>query len=121
MHGDGCLLAMTTAHSQAPYSYSSSQNANAIREICEVVGTDSSTWGPLGGGGTTYSAGAGLALSGTTFAVAAGSGIITDGTSTRIDPSVVARKYAANRPRVRSGWVPAYRAPGRLAVRGRGR
>lgn len=61
-----------------------------------VVGTDSSTWGPLGGGGTTYSAGAGLALSGTTFAVAAGSGIIADGTSTRIDPSVVARKYAAN-------------------------
>lgn len=61
-----------------------------------TIGTTATTWGQTGGSGTTYSAGNGLSLAGTTFAVVAGSGIIADGTSTRIDTSVVARKYAAN-------------------------
>jgi hypothetical protein len=61
-----------------------------------TIGTTSMTWGQTGGSGTSYTAGNGLSLSGGTFAVVAGSGIIADGTSTRVDPSVVARKYATN-------------------------
>ncbi len=61
-----------------------------------TIGTTAHTWGQTGGSGTTYSAGNGLSLTGATFAVNAGNGIIADGSSTRIDPSVVARKYAAN-------------------------
>lgn len=50
------------------------------------------------GGGTTYSAGSGLTLTSTTFSVNAGSGIIADGSSTRIDPSYsgLAKRYAAD-------------------------
>lgn len=49
------------------------------------------------GGGTTYSAGNGLSLVSNTFAVNAGSGIIADGTSTRIDPaySGLAKRFSA--------------------------
>jgi len=61
-----------------------------------TIGTTATTWGQSGGSGTTYSAGNGLSLSGTTFAVVAGAGIVADGTSTRVDTSVVARKFATN-------------------------
>lgn len=47
------------------------------------------------GGGTTYAAGNGLSLTGTTFAVVPGNGVLADGSSTRVDPSVVVRKVAA--------------------------
>jgi hypothetical protein len=46
--------------------------------------------------GTPYSAGNGLSLSSNTFSVNAGSGIIADGTSTRIDPTLIARKFSTN-------------------------
>jgi len=58
-----------------------------------TVGSTNQTWvstSPL-----SYSAGNGLSLSGTTFAVNNGSGILADGTSTRIDTSVVTTKYSA--------------------------
>lgn len=62
-----------------------------------TLGTTSLAFTQLGGGsGTTYSAGNGLTLTGSTFAVNAGTGIVADGSSTRIDPSVVPRKYATN-------------------------
>lgn len=62
-----------------------------------TLGTTSLTFSQLtGGAGTTYSAGNGLSLTSTTFAVVAGSGIIADGTSTRIDTSVVPKKFAGN-------------------------
>ena len=48
------------------------------------------------GAGSAYTAGNGLTLTGSTFAVNAGSGIIADGTSTRVDPSVVAKKYTGS-------------------------
>jgi hypothetical protein len=48
-----------------------------------------------GSGGTTYSAGNGLALGGSTFSVVAGNGI-TVGADVKVDPAVVVRKYAAN-------------------------
>lgn len=60
-----------------------------------VLDTTTLVFGLLGGG-TTYSAGNGLSLSSNTFNVVAGSGIIADGTSTRIDPSVVPKKFATN-------------------------
>lgn len=60
-----------------------------------TIGTTSITWGQLGGG-TSYSAGNGLNLSGTTFNVVPGNGILADGSSTRVDTSVVVRKFAAN-------------------------
>jgi hypothetical protein len=66
------------------------QNADAI-----TLGTTTLTWVQLGGG-STYTAGNGLSLTGSAFAVVAGNGIIADGTSTRADPAVVARKYATS-------------------------
>jgi hypothetical protein len=57
-----------------------------------TVGTTSQSW-VRSDSGTPYSAGAGLQLSSNVFSVVPGAGIIADGTSTRIDPSVVARKY----------------------------
>ena len=61
-----------------------------------VVGTTALTFAVAGGGGTTYTSGNGLSLTGNTFAVVPGNGILADGTSTRVDPSVVARKFASN-------------------------
>lgn len=58
-----------------------------------TVGTTNQTW-VQSNAGTPYSAGNGLGLASNTFAVVAGLGIIADGTSTRIDTSVVARKYS---------------------------
>ncbi len=61
-----------------------------------TVGTTNLVWAQFGGGGSTYTAGSGLSLIASAFAVVAGSGIIADGTSTRIDTTVVVRKFAAN-------------------------
>ena len=60
-----------------------------------TVGTTALAFTQLGGG-TPYTAGAGLSLSGNQFAVVAGAGIIADATSTRLDPSVAVRKFAVN-------------------------
>lgn len=57
-----------------------------------TVGTTSLTW--VDSSGVFYSAGDGLALTGTTFRVVPGLGLVADGTSTRIDPSVVVRHYS---------------------------
>ena len=63
-----------------------------------TVGTTSQSWAQVGSGGTTYSAGNGLTLASTTFSVNAGTGIIADGTSTRIDPaySGLSKRFSAN-------------------------
>lgn len=63
-----------------------------------VVGTGTPTWGVLGGGGTTYTAGDGLQLAGNAFSVLldTASGLVVSGTGLKIDTAVVARKYAAN-------------------------
>jgi hypothetical protein len=58
-----------------------------------TVGTTNQTW-VQSNAGTPYSAGNGLTLASNAFSVVAGLGIIADGTSTRIDTSVVARKYS---------------------------
>lgn len=59
-----------------------------------VIGTTAINWVQIGGASTPYAAGNGLTLSTNTFAVNPGVGILADGTSTRIDPSVVARRWA---------------------------
>lgn len=61
-----------------------------------TLGTTALAFTQLGAGGTTYSAGNGLSLVGSTFNVVAGTGILADGTSTRVDPAVVPKKFAVN-------------------------
>lgn len=60
-----------------------------------VVNTTSLSFTQFGGAAAPYTAGAGLSLLSNVFAVVPGLGILADGTSTRIDPSIVARKYSA--------------------------
>ena len=67
-----------------------------------TVGTSDLTWVTLGGTGTSYTAGNGLALSGSSFAVepASGGGIAVDGSGVAIDPaySGLVKRYSANVP-----------------------
>ncbi|CAM3038023.1 hypothetical protein [Skermania piniformis] len=62
-----------------------------------TVGTTGLTFAPVGGG-ATYTAGNGLQLSSNAFSVLldSASGLVVSGTGLKVDPSVVARKYAAN-------------------------
>jgi hypothetical protein len=57
-----------------------------------TVGTTSLTFANTTS--NTYTNGAGLSLTAGTFAVVPGNGILADGSSTRVDPSVVVRKFA---------------------------
>jgi hypothetical protein len=61
-----------------------------------TIGTTSVPWVQVGGASSPYVAGNGLTLSGQTFAVQPGNGIIADGSSTRLDPTVAVRKFSAN-------------------------
>ncbi len=61
-----------------------------------TVGTTAQTWGQLGGGGTSYSAGNGINISSNIISAVAGNGIVVDGTGIRLDTSVTARKFSAN-------------------------
>jgi hypothetical protein len=58
-----------------------------------TVGTTGQNW-VRSDSGTPYSAGNGLTLASNSFSVVPGYGIVADGTSTRIDTSVIARKYS---------------------------
>ncbi len=60
-----------------------------------TLGTTSLTFTQLSGS-SSYLGGAGLTLTGSTFAVGAGTGIVVNADDVAIDPSVVPRKYAAN-------------------------
>lgn len=60
-----------------------------------VVGTTAVSWTQWGAG-SSYTAGAGLALSGNDFAVGAGTGIVVNANDVAIDPAVVVRKYATD-------------------------
>jgi hypothetical protein len=61
-----------------------------------TVGTTSQTWVQTDSSGGSVTAGNGLTLSGSTLSVVPGNGIIADGTSTRIDPSIVVQKYSVD-------------------------
>lgn len=60
-----------------------------------TVGTTSVTWAQWGAG-NSYSGGAGLTLTGSTFAVGAGTGITVNADDVAVDTSVVVRKYATD-------------------------
>lgn len=79
-----------------------------------TLGTTSLVFAQLGGAGGTYTAGNGLSLTGSTFAVVPGAGIIADGTSTRVDPAVVPKKQAFN---VGDGSSTVVSIPHNLATR----
>jgi hypothetical protein len=61
-----------------------------------TLGTTTPVFTQFGGGGTVYTASTGLTMVGSDIRVIPGNGILADGSSTRVDPSVVVRKYAAN-------------------------
>jgi len=84
----GAAVTVTEGTANADRVYT--QNTDNV-----TVGTTAMTWVQLGGAATAYAAGNGLSLTGSTFAVNAGPGIIADATSTRVDPSVVPRKFSA--------------------------
>ncbi len=60
-----------------------------------MIGTTSQTWGQLAGG-TTYTGGNGISVSGSTISAVADTGITVGGSGIGIDTSIVARKYSAN-------------------------
>lgn len=61
-----------------------------------TIGTTDLSFTVMSGGSTTYTAGAGLTLTGSTFDIGAGTGIIVGADSISIDTAVIASKYAAN-------------------------
>lgn len=61
----------------------------------DTLGTTSISFAQVGGAQTPYTAGNGLTLSGQQFAVNPGKGIVADGTSARVDFTVVVGKFAA--------------------------
>lgn len=65
------------------------QTADAI-----TIGTTPISWAAVGGSGASYTAGNGLTLTGSAFAVVVGNGLIVDGSGVRVDPAVVSRKFA---------------------------
>jgi phage-related tail fiber protein len=81
-----------------------------------VVGTTGLTFTQLGGGGASYTAGNGLSLSGSTFAVApkASGGIVVDSTGVSVDTALIARKYATA---IGDGTATAYTVTHNLGTR----
>lgn len=61
-----------------------------------TLGTTALVFAQVGGGGTSYTAGNGLTLTGSTFDVGAGTGISVAADSVAVDTSVVARHVAFN-------------------------
>ena len=69
-----------------------------ISDGAVTIGTTSTTWGQLGGGGQTYTGSNGVAVSGAniTGVAKSGGGLIVDSTGFSLDTSVAARKISGN-------------------------
>lgn len=74
-----------------------------------TIDTTATAWAVVGGG-SAYTAGNGLALSGSTFSLSpkAGGGLTADGTGAYVDSTVVARKYATNSTTATAGTATTY-------------
>lgn len=99
----------TAAELNAATVYVTQGTTNADKAFTQTadnitLGTTALVWAQVGGG-TSYLAGNGLALTGSTFAVLPGAGILADGTSTRIDPAYtgLAKRFSADLPAVAAG------------------
>ncbi len=66
-----------------------------ISDAAITVGTTAQTWGQLGGG-SSYSGGNGIDVTGSVISAVAHTGIAVSGSGIAVDTSVVARKYSAN-------------------------
>jgi hypothetical protein len=100
----GTQVAVTEGASPA----SSGGNADSIWRLVSdsaiTIGTDAQTWERLPGqSSTSYTAGAGLTLTGTTFAVGAGPGVLANADDVAIDTSLVMRKKVGVIPSSSSG------------------
>ncbi|MHB2205061.1 hypothetical protein [Methylobacterium sp. CM6257] len=69
-----------------------------ISDAAVTIGTTSTTWGQLGGGGQTYTGSNGVSVSGAniTGVAASGGGLTVGASGFSIDTSVVARKVSGN-------------------------
>ncbi|MBF6277071.1 head decoration protein [Nocardia nova] len=63
-----------------------------------TIGTTATTWSQFGGGGTTYTAGNGIDITGSAISVKldSSSGLAVSGTGLKVDTAVVVRKFAQN-------------------------
>lgn len=62
-----------------------------------TIGTTALTFSPIGGvSATAKAAGSGLVEDGNSYSVGGGNGILVDADGIRVDPSIVARKFAAD-------------------------
>lgn len=68
-----------------------------------TLGTTVPTFVFRGAAGASYSAGLGIGLSGTSFFVGAGTGLVQDADGLSIDPAIVARRVVGNVPATTSG------------------
>lgn len=96
--------ANTTAELNAATAYVTQGTTNADKSFTQTADSITLDTTALNfsqvGGGTSYLAGNGLSLTGSTFAVVAGAGIVADGTSTRLDTtySGFVKRYAVDVP-----------------------
>lgn len=66
-----------------------------ISDAAITIGTTAQTWGTLGGG-TTYTGGNGINVSGSVISAVAATGISVSGAGIGIDTGIVVRKYSAS-------------------------
>ena len=59
-----------------------------------TLNTTPLTWAIVGGGTVAYTNGLGLDLTGSSFSVKVGNGILVDANGVKVDPAIVARKYS---------------------------
>lgn len=91
----GTELAPGTAVSVTEGTANADKVFMIISDAAITIGTTSQTWGQLAGG-TTYTGGNGIDVTGSVISAVANTGIVVNGSGIGIDTSVVARKFSAN-------------------------
>ena len=90
----------TTNPTRNTFWQCTSASASPVSNDSGIIDTDPTTWQLVmtGGGPVNYTAGNGLALSGTSFAVQGSTGIIASGSGVAVDPSLVPYKFSKTLP-----------------------